>query len=742
MIINTLRVQGFRIIMLLLLLPINTYATKQYKIDSLLHSYPDNPNDRVDNYIRISYYYKTRSPEMHKAYLDSATKILSNVTEENLISSYYTSYGHYFYKLEKFDSCKIMYKNSLSYVDTINGKYLAGKVYNNLGRLFARVDQYDSALYYYQKTIVLFNKKDTAHFPIKIDILIANTYNKIGSVYLNMGNYDESVTFFYKSLEIYDKYDNKLRNITVLINIGNIYLFHSEFNKALVEYKKAHVILMNHKGRRRGFLASVLTNMGVCYKAMGQRDTAMTFFGNALEIRNKIGPKSSIAGLYDNIGSIKKSQGNYAEALNYYQRALEIRKGIKRPRWLASSYGSIGLLYAEQGKSKLAIGYLKKAIDIADQNSLVEISMECKRGMSQAYQGLGDYKKALAYFVEYRELNDSIHSLRLEEKLNEYKQKYESEKKDRIIEHLEETQKLADLEAEKQKIVNDKQSLVVKALSFAALLLLVILFILHRYFKMKRASDRELFEKNEQINHQKTLKLMKDLEMSSIKSFVEGQEKERARIAADLHDRLGTLLSTVRLHFNSLEEVLNQDADAQQSYEFAMQLLDKSVGEVRAVSHNLSKGVLTQFGLIAAVENMRDAINSAGKIQMQVMNYDVVSRLDPDSEINLFRVIQELITNVIRHAQTNEVIVQFSGGNTNLSVMVEDHGIGFDPKNVKSDGIGMTNLRKRISDINGEMTIESIIGQGTTIVIDVPYKVVSEKAKDAKIANSDEKDNS
>ncbi|MCK5857358.1 MAG: sensor histidine kinase [Bacteroidales bacterium] len=720
-----------------IILPLNVQGAKNAKLDSLLKVHPVDTLERFNNYVTLSYYYNNSNLEIQKVYLDSSKLLINSLPDTFSFDRYYTSLGHYFYRKENFDSALLMYRSSLDYIDTVQNKYFTGKTYINIGRVFSRVDSYDSAIYYYMGAVAFFDAIDTTKRSAKVEVLKANSFTNIGSVYLNMGNYDESIKYYYNAIRIYDKYNNSLRSTPVLVNIGNIYLYHKEYDKALIEYDKAYQILLIHSNRKLSTRASVLTNMGVCYKAQGLVDTAMVCYEKALLLREKTGPMNSIAGLYDNIGNIYKSQGDYKSALEYYQQALTIRKRVNAPRWLASSYASIGLLYAEEKKSRKAIGFLKRAVTIADTISLVEVSLECKKGLSQIYSDLGDYKTALAYYVEYRELNDSIHSLKLEEKLNEYKQKYESEKKDRMIGHLEELQKIGDLKAEKQKEVNKKQGQVVKALSVAAIFLVFILFILYRYFKMKRTADRELFEKNEQINHQKTLKLMKDLEMSSIKSFVDGQEKERSRIAGDLHDRLGSLLSTVRLHFNSLEEVLDENPNAKQGYEYAMQLLDKSVAEVRAVSHNLSKGVLTQFGLIAAVENMRDAINSAGKIQMEVISMDVVSRLDSEVEIHLFRVIQELITNVMRHSQADEVVVQFSGNDKLLSVTVEDHGVGFDVKNIKSDGIGMTNIKKRIDDINGSMTIDSIIDQGTTIVIDVPYKV-QPKAEDSNDEQAEE----
>ena len=215
---------------------------------------------------------------------------------------------------------------------------------------------------------------------------------------------------------------------------------------------------------------------------------------------------------------------------------------------------------------------------------------------------------------------------------------------------------------------------------------------------------------------------MKELEMSSFKSYMEGQEKERSRIAGDLHDRLGSLLSTVKLHFSSLEPDDDDSEENKKSYDYALELLDNSVEEVRAVSHNLTKGVLTQFGLVAAVESMRDAINSADKIKMQVIHSGVEERLNPQVEINLFRVIQELITNIIRHAHTNEAFVQFVGTEDRLNIIIEDHGVGFDKDNIQTEGLGLHNLSKRVAEVGGDVNVDSILGEGTTIIIDIPYE--------------------
>ena len=686
-------------------------SNKKAVADSLMSVHETDSAILFKNYTTIAVSFISVDKKRQKVYLDSAGLLKGSVDDTaSIVNLYYTSWGHYYYQCRNFDSSIIMYKRSLESMDPINSK-MFNKSYGNIARAYARSDEYDSAIYYYHQSVNVYNQADTTK---KVKLAKAYSYNHIGSIYLNIGVYDSSVTYYYHALKIYEDLGNKKRTAIVLMNIGNIYLYHKEYDKALIEYRKGLSLLPDSKEKSRSIRAKLYTNMGLCFKATEMFDTALVYYQNALEIRKQIGPVTSIAGIYDNLGNLNKGQGEFAKALNYYQMALNLRKERSSPRWLAASNGNIGMMYYEMHDFRKSITYLTKAVEISDNNGFVETSIVCKQGLSRAHEQLGEYNKALKYYKEYNELNDSIHSLQLEERLNELKQKYELEKKDRLIQNLEEAGKLSAAKEE-------KQSVIMNGLLIAAVLLLIILFILQRYFKMKRKADKEIFAKNEQLNQQKTLELMKELEVGSIRSFAEGQEKERSRIAGDLHDRLGSLLSTVKLHFNSLDNAIGNDESAKKSFNFALELLDNSVEEVREVSRNLSKGVLVQFGLIAAVENMSDAINSAGKIKMEVISVGVESRLNSEIEITLFRVVQELITNVIRHAQTNEVFVQFSGAGSHLSIMVEDHGVGFNINDVKSNGIGIENLKSRVQSVGGAFTVDSVIGEGTTIIIEIPY---------------------
>ncbi len=702
----------------------NSVFSKSYKnyIDSLKTAKTTSIEQHYSNYIEIAEYYYNHDSKQQRYYLDSAQQLLSKIQNEKLKTQYYYTFGRYYYQTGYIDSAIYYMHRSKAKAKKHNFVLIYGKSTTSLGRYYSKLDNYDSALFYYSLALEFYNKTDSSKLNQSKKAILANHNNNIGSIYLNMGNYDSALVYYYNSLNFFEEAGEELKQTMVLNNLGNIYLYNGEYDKALVEYQKGLNILRKYKNIKQRRRASLLTNIGNCYKAINELDTAMSYYTQAMKIRKVIGPPTSVAGLYANIGNIKKAHGDYKGALNDYMIALNIRKKGGSKRWLASSYGSIGLLYVKMNKNKKAIPYLERAIEISDSNSFVEISLFCQEGLSVAYRNMGNYKKSLETYIKYQEQNDSIHNIKLEEKLELYKQKYENEKKDRLIQKLEEDQIIAQLEAAKQKAVVSKQRFISNSLAVVAVLLLFILFIIYRYFKMKQRANKEMMLKNEQINQQKTLDLMKEQEVSTIKSYMEGQEKERSRIAADLHDRLGSLLSTVKLHFSSLEQNIEQTKESIDSFSYALQLLDTSVEEVRSVSRNLSKGVLTQFGLFAAVESMRDAINSANKMKMHIIQSGTETRLKPEIEISLFRIIQELVTNVIRHAQTDEIFVQFVGSDDRLNIIVEDHGVGFNTEDIKSNGIGLSNLKSRVEDIKGEFSIDSELGEGTTTIIDIPYE--------------------
>ncbi len=593
---------------------------------------------------------------------------------------------------------------------------------NYCGNLYFKIKNYDSAFCYYNNAQLYYKKlmhKDTAKSGFAIRKL-ANVQFKIATIYFNQHKYKESIKFTFYALKLYDNIDD-YKGISVCHNlIGTIYNFNQDYNKAFVEYKKA--IKYAEKIHNLRLLDKLNNNIGVIFLGKENYDSAYYYFRKSLEfkLKTKSSPYST-SGLYNNLGLIFKHKKRYDSALYYFNKSIDIRKNIGYKKGEIKVRANKGLTYIEMKKYPEAKKILLSALDFCKTHNMGETSKQIYSGLSRIYAANKQYRKAYRAYENYVKFKDSLNSVDINNKINEYRMRYETSKKDLEITKLQKMTAIQKLEQEKQISENKRQKIVALLLGVTTLFLIITLFYIRRNFIIKQRAARELMKKNNEISQQKIVDLIKAQEVSSINSYMEGQEKERARIAAELHDRLGSLLSAVKLHFSSIEANLDENNSNSESdnFSFALDLLDNSVEEVRSISHNLSKGILTQFGLSGAINNLKNAINSAGKIQIKFIEVGEKLDLLPEVEIELFRVIQELITNAIKHSGADEIYVQLITDAEGLTIVVEDMGVGFDMAKLKSKGIGLQNLKNRIEKIGGIYHLESTINKGTTIIIEI-----------------------
>jgi signal transduction histidine kinase len=232
-----------------------------------------------------------------------------------------------------------------------------------------------------------------------------------------------------------------------------------------------------------------------------------------------------------------------------------------------------------------------------------------------------------------------------------------------------------------------------------------------------------LFYRKKQVEQQAKL----DAEIANqkeirTKSILEAEEKERRRIAQDLHDGVGQLLSAAKLNLSNLESKIKVETEDQKvAMQNALTLVDDSVKEVRAVSHNMMPNTLIKLGLGSAVREFITKLGNAPtlKVDLEIVGLD--TRLNDQVETVLYRVIQEIVNNIIKHAKASQISMQLIRHETELNVMIEDNGIGFDTNKLDTfDGIGLKGIQTRIEFLNGSVHFDSSIGRGTTVIIDVP----------------------
>ena len=217
-------------------------------------------------------------------------------------------------------------------------------------------------------------------------------------------------------------------------------------------------------------------------------------------------------------------------------------------------------------------------------------------------------------------------------------------------------------------------------------------------------------------------KLLKDQELKSIRNILDIQDKERKRIAQDLHDRLGSMLSMVKLHFQKTSiNIEKLKLNNQEEYNKANKLLDEACNEVRKIAHNLNSGILKNFGLVASIEELKATLINTGEYEVELVTHQFDERLSFDYEVAIDRIIREIVSNILKHAEATEISFQLLRKKDVLHISVEDNGKGFDPKKISSStGMGLKNIRSRLLPYKGDLTIDSVIGRGTSVFIELP----------------------
>lgn len=372
----------------------------------------------------------------------------------------------------------------------------------------------------------------------------------------------------------------------------------------------------------------------------------------------------------------------------------------------ANLYYNMGILYKDMNQPDSAIYLLIRSSELAKQIHEPEKLMDNYKLLAEIWADKGDYMKAYQYHVQFTTLNDSLLNAEKISSISEMQTKYDTEKKEQQITLLDEQGKTR--MAQRNFFIA------------GSIVLLLGLFVLTFYYLQRQ----KLAKKNEQIAQQKIEGLLNETEIKTYNAMIEGQEEERKRIATDLHDRLGSMLSTVKLLFSGLETKLDkaQQENALQ-YEKANSLLDDAVAEVRRISHNMNTGMVMSFGLETALQELCESIHSSGLIECKLLAYGMEERLPQATEIGVYRIVQELFSNILKHAKAQKVTVQLNRHEHSLNLTVEDDGVGFDvAEKRRSGGMGLKNLEARATKLNGTYHIDSTPGRGTISILEIPIE--------------------
>ena len=556
--------------------------------------------------------------------------------------------------------------------------------------------QYDTAIHFFEKALSGFEAREDLWG------MTAPLYN-LGAVYNEMGDLENSITYYLREMAINEELEAYTSVANSCNGIGILYKQMGDFSQAMDYYNKGLATLEEHPNEETKAL--LLGNKANVFIEMEVWDSASYYAEQAFDIENQLERLWGIALSNQTLATIQLGQGNPSEAVPFAQEAIRLSGSLDNAKEEAEGYQ----LYC---RILMALEKYDEAIEFCNQGMELSYSIDFQQGKQQSHQLLADLheklnnkEEAILNLKRYHALKDSLISDRHIDAINNLNIKYESDKKEEQI--------------KSQELLIGQQQLRQRGLIGLSILLLLFMISLLGLLWYRRSLNQTR-EKSQKIEIENLKNQNKILSMDAM---ISGQEEERKRIARELHDGLGGILSTAKLKLQKIQLEIDELNDLK-LYDQAEELIDNACEEVRRISHNMMPDALLQQGLEAAVRDLVEHMQRSTDLSVAYYTSGLIDTLPEQITFNLYRIVQELTNNVLKHANAQHLIIQITRNDPIIKITVEDDGRGFNLKESdRSGGMGLKNVRSRIDYLNGQLELRSFPQTGgTSIEIEIPLQ--------------------
>ncbi|NHF60868.1 histidine kinase [Flavobacteriaceae bacterium TP-CH-4] len=560
----------------------------------------------------------------------------------------------------------------------------------------------DSILFYSNQYIKELTNWDEPESARKNYYAKAYYYKAIGNKF--NGLLDNAVEWHIRGITEAEASNNKEYQFRNKIGLGKVYELKQEFDKAIPILEEAYADFGSSFPRQAN---EALRYLGDAHYSSNDLEKAKTFYEQSKKGSTALGDTGKELSVNLKLGRIAERENRFDEAFALYNTARE--SGLKEGLFALYFEGCIrigDLFFREKNyeaaTTALSIAYVN-AIDRENLNYQAEI-LDIQR---RAFSAQGDYKNAYAVMTQLASVRSQIAQQQQRKISRELEVQYETLQKEKEILSLEEDQLKKTAELNRQKTI--KNAFLIGFL----VILIPVIALLYTYYQKLQAQS-ELAMKQEEINRQKVESLKQEQELDLIKAAIEGQDEERKRIAQELHDSIGGNLAGIKLQLASI------DQDTEQLGLIGKHL-DETYQLVRDISHTL---IPKKFRNNVFTQLIREYVKSIANTGSMTIGFhphpeDKVNGIDEKIQLELFKIIQELLTNTLKHAEAKKIDIHLSHLDTSISLLFEDNGKGFELSK-KQDGIGFKNIKSRISEMKGQLHIDSAPKRGTVVAIEMP----------------------
>jgi two-component system, NarL family, sensor kinase len=537
---------------------------------------------------------------------------------------------------------------------------------------------------------------------------LANISNNTAILYNGIGDQTASLDYYLKAAGIYQQLKDSSAMSFIYGNIAGVYNDLKEFNNGYL-YSLKGISLCRRLHTTHG-LGSGMVNLSSALISLKRYDTALVVLYENKELARKEKNKTQQVNVLANIdyayAGLKKFNLIKANA----DEMMSLSKSIDYTEGVCYALVGLAEYWSHQKKFALAIHYANDAISIAAKTKLIAT-------LRDAYQEAGNIEISTGDMTRYRyydDLRDSIDEVLYSDKMlkntQELDAKYSLNKKQSEIDDLNKQHEIQQLTIKQRSTMN-------WALSSLVLVTALIGFLYTRNYRQ----NKRLLQANTLLQQQRIAELEKERQLLAVRGVLQGQVDERTRMAKDLHDGLGSILSSAKYSFSSMKDNLINTPVTMAAFERSMGMLDHSIIELRRIAHNMMPEALVKFGLDSALRDFCTSVEQSGALQLTYQSFNIeessISKLTAGA---VYRIIQELVNNILRHANATTALVQLVRKDGTLSITVEDNGKGFNTSILQtSDGSGYRNLKNRVEYLNGTIDIQTAPDKGTSVNIEI-----------------------
>lgn len=564
--------------------------------------------------------------------------------------------GRCYKDLGMYDPGIASFSEGLKYADQVADQSLKGKLYNGLGTCYFLKADYKQAAFYFFKVL-----DEIRHKRLQEPYHIAQLYNNFGYLWIQLKDSVQAYSWLKQAEQVATSHKIPSMLANIYINLGNYYYnFGNDLAKVHEYQVKALKVAQDNNDLSAQQIA--IHNLGSILLDQGKPEKAIPYFRSALELKTDSDPYYSMIGEYYALSAAYYTIKDYKNAEKNILIALQKARATGAKDFIAKAYELLHLIAADTK----------------------------------------NYEQAYRYARQYMDIKDSMINLEKTRAIRDMEIRYHTAEKDKVI-------------VQKQLLISRQENYLkrkntwIAIISAGSLVIIVLLVSLYRT------------NKNRQRLQQKQIQILRqEQEIDRLRAMMQGEEKERTRIARELHDGIGGMLVGVKMNLGVYKK--EQHVKNTNKLDEIIQMLDDTSSEVRKTAHNLMPDILTRHTLSEALIIYCEHISMPEGPEIELQFHGDIDQLGKDVELVLYRIVQELIQNIIKHAQATYAVVQLVHNEQNgkLSIFVEDNGTGFNMEH-PGGGYGLENLKNRVLALEGEISIASELGKNTTVYIEFDF---------------------